>query len=186
MNSFCSAFPVLVAFLGLSTIATAADLSGGWKGTWTKDGDALPVTVTFDKTGKDYAGSFSSDALQAADIPFKEVSEKGGKVHIVLKGDETTTIFDGMLSGAALNGTFVDVNTKGTFALTRTALPAAAIKSRDVPASRGNVPAWLRPGVALGEPLAGGEIRGSRDRCVDQRQARCRPVDRRLEQGRLR
>jgi hypothetical protein len=40
------------------TLITAqpVDLAGSWKGTWTKDGDALPVTMTFSRTGDTYSG----------------------------------------------------------------------------------------------------------------------------------
>jgi hypothetical protein len=50
--------PTIAAALLLLVVtsAWAADLEGGWKGTWTKDGDALPVTVTFEKSGNGYSG----------------------------------------------------------------------------------------------------------------------------------
>ena len=130
-------FPLLL--LTLSLPAGAADLAGSWSGTWTKDNDALPVTVTIEKSGAAYSGSFSSDALQAAEIPFKEISEKRGKVHIVLKGDATTTVFDGALTGDALSSTFTEGAAKGTFALRRAAPPSAAIRTRDVTFKNGDV-----------------------------------------------
>jgi dipeptidyl aminopeptidase/acylaminoacyl peptidase len=119
--------------------AIAADLSGTWSGTWTKDGDAVPVTVTIGKTGKGYSGTFDSDALQAAGIPFSEVTEKGGKVHIVLKDDETATNFDGVLKGDAINGTLAEGDGKGTFSLTRAPAPAATVSTRDVTFTDGDV-----------------------------------------------
>jgi dipeptidyl aminopeptidase/acylaminoacyl peptidase len=127
------AFTVLVAaWVAVQAPARAADLAGGWKGVWTKDGDALPVTMSFVKTGETYFGAFDSDALQAADIPIGQVSDSGGKVHFEVKGDQTTTVFDGTIVGDALSGAFVDRDAKGSFAFTRARLPAAPARTRDV------------------------------------------------------
>lgn len=122
---------VLCAFLS-ANVSIAAGLSGGWKGIWTKDDDTLPVTITFTSSGKGYSGTFDSDALQVTGIPFSEVTETGGKIHWALKGDESTTLFDGTLAGDAITGAFVDGQSKGTFDLTRSNLPAAGVQSRDV------------------------------------------------------
>jgi dipeptidyl aminopeptidase/acylaminoacyl peptidase len=133
---------ILFAFAALLTASgavCAADLAGSWKGTWTKDGDALPMTVSFEKAATGYAGSFDSDALQVASIPFADVSDASGKIHWLLKGDETTTAFDGALHGDALAGTFTEGATKGTFVLARAALPAHSISSRDVKFANGGV-----------------------------------------------
>jgi dipeptidyl aminopeptidase/acylaminoacyl peptidase len=133
--------PVLafVAFAFCYGTAWCADLAGGWQGAWTKDGDALPVTVTFEKSGAGYSGSFDSDALQVNGIPFADVSAADGKIHWLLKGDQTTTVFDGALDGETLNGTFVEGATHGTFALARAGLPEAKVASRDVTLANGNV-----------------------------------------------
>ncbi len=133
-----SAF-AFAALLALPVPATGADLAGGWKGTWVKDGDALPVTLAFGKSAAGYSGSFDSDALQVAAIPFAKVSDIDGKVHWLLKGDESTAVFDGELDGDALAGTFVDGATHGTFALARADVPAAATASRDVTFADGAV-----------------------------------------------
>jgi dienelactone hydrolase len=129
----------LIAVLLVAASAQAADLSGSWKGTWTKDGDALPVTVTFAQTAGVWSGSFSSDALQVLDIPFTGVSDTDGKVHWLLKGDATTSTFDGALSDDALTGTFEEGSTHGTFALKRSDIAPASIVSRDVTFADGNV-----------------------------------------------
>ena len=119
--------------------AHPADITGGWQGIWTKDGDALPVAVTFEKSGGGYSGWFDSDALQVAHIPFAEVREAGGKVHFVLKGDATTSVFDGAKKGNTLEGGFTEGESKGTFVLTRAALPQAAVASRNVTFTDGDV-----------------------------------------------
>src|SRR5437588_10844806 len=106
-----------LSFSMIACVAQAADLAGGWKGTWSKVGDALPVTVSFKMALTGYTGSFDSDALQVADIPFSNVSEMGGTVHWSLKGDQSTTTFEGTLARDTLVGTFNDGKDKGTFAL---------------------------------------------------------------------
>ncbi len=125
----------LSAFITLRS-AQADDLAGGWKGTWTKDADALPVTVTFAKTGDAYSGAFDSDALQVAGIPLSDVSGTNGRV----QGDQSTAVFDGAITGKAMSGTFTDRSDKGTFELLRAAgLPAAQIRSRGVTFQNGDV-----------------------------------------------
>src|SRR5205807_478364 len=97
-------------------------------------------------------GSFDSDALQVADIPFSNVSEMGGTVHWSLKGDQSTTTFEGTLARDTLVGTFNDGKDKGTFALARAALPAAGIQSRDITFTDKNV---TLAGTLLVPPGAG-------------------------------
>jgi dipeptidyl aminopeptidase/acylaminoacyl peptidase len=108
------------------------ELVGGWKGVWTKDGDSLPVTVTFTRAGDAYSGMFDSDALQVAGIPLDDVSGTHGSVHFQLRGDQSTTVFDGTITGAKMSGTFTDGSVKGSFELARAVLPAAQIRARDV------------------------------------------------------
>src|ERR1035438_8620961 len=84
-----------------------------------KDGDALPVAMTFAKTGDAYSGTFDSDALQVAGIPLGDVSETKGRVHFQVKGDQSTTVFDGAINGGAMSGMFADGSGKGSFELTQ-------------------------------------------------------------------
>lgn len=121
----------IAALLCLAATAHADGLTGHWSGTWTKANDPLPVTVTFEKTREAFAGSFDSDALQVAGIPFRDVTENEGKVRFILQGDRTTAVFDGALAGEALAGTFDEAGVRGAFALTRTPAPPALAK-RDV------------------------------------------------------
>jgi len=121
------------AFLSLGITNTwANNLEGAWKGLWNKQGDALPVTVIFEKSRSGYAGSFDSDQLQVVGIPFSGIQETNGKVHFVLQGDQSKTIFDGRVTGDTISGTFVDGTAIGTFDLTRTTVPAIGIRTRDV------------------------------------------------------
>jgi dienelactone hydrolase len=121
------------ALLSLAVSNTwSKSLEGAWKGSWDKDGDALPVTLLFEKSSAGYSGSFDSDLLQVVGIPFKSVEETDGKVHFLLKGDQSTTVFDGWVTGDLMSGTFTDASSKGTFRLTRATIPAVGIRPRDV------------------------------------------------------
>src|ERR1700761_2789217 len=102
----------VLAFLGFALLgisaALADDLSGTWTGYWVKDHDPLPVTVTLAASGNGFSGHFDSDAIQVAGIPFSAVSETGDKVHLEVKGDEGTSVFDGTLANATIKGTFTE------------------------------------------------------------------------------
>lgn len=111
-----AAFSFLVLWLGA---AFSDDLSGTWSGYWVKDHDPLPVTVTFATAGGSFTGKLDSDALQVAGIPLSAVNESGGNIHFELKGDQTTTEFDGALTGNVIKGVFTEGAKKGAFILDR-------------------------------------------------------------------
>ena len=73
-----------------------------------------------------------SDALQVAGIPLGDVNGNQGKVHFQIKGDQSTTVFDGAVAGETMSGTFMDESSKGSFELARAALPGARLRTRDV------------------------------------------------------
>lgn len=123
---------ILFTFVISMTTSQADDLAGDWTGTWTKDGDALPVTMTFAKVGDAYSGAFDSNALQVAGIPLSDVSEINSKIHFQIKGDETTTAFDGEIAGEAMSGKFTDGKDQGSFELVRSALRSAQIRASEV------------------------------------------------------
>src|SRR5271169_1040375 len=95
----------LFAFLVAPTASQANGLAGSWKGTWTKDGDALPVTLTFARTDDAYSGTFDSDALEVSGIPLSDVSDTNGSVHFEIKGDQSMSVFDGAITGDVISGT---------------------------------------------------------------------------------
>jgi len=130
----------IIFVLAAASIATAhaADLEGHWTGTWTKAGDPIQVAVDVTKTSSGYAATFDSDALQVAAIPFAEVTAAGDRVRFVLRGDATTTSFDGKLSGDAIAGALSEGAVKGTFTLAR-AEPPPAIATRNVTFANGAV-----------------------------------------------
>ncbi len=125
---FIGILVVFAATVVTAQVACAAGLEGTWSGTWTKAGDPLGVAVTFTKAGEKYAGAFDADALQVSGIPFNEVTLAGTTVHLMLRGDATTTLFDGALDGDTLSGTLVENQVKGTFHLARTPTPPALTK----------------------------------------------------------
>src|SRR5271165_2348640 len=123
---------ILSTLIITTTASLADDLAGSWKGMWTKAGEALPVMMTFAKAGDAYSGAFDSDALQVAGIPLGDVSDTNGRVHFQIRGDQSTTAFDGNIKNDVLSGRFVDDNDGGTFELRRAAHPAAKIPQREV------------------------------------------------------
>lgn len=133
---------LLLVFLcsSFAQASTAAALTGNWRGTWIRHGDALPVTMSFTAPDDKEAGSFSSDALQVVNIPITQRSSDGDKVHFEIKGDASTTIFDGTIKNNVLTGTFVDGDAKGTFQLTRTkGLTTPSVRSHDITFRNGSV-----------------------------------------------
>jgi len=122
----------LFAFLVAPTASQANGLAGSWKGTWTKDGDALPVTLTFARTDDAYSGTFDSDALEVSGIPLSDVSDTNGSVHFEIKGDQSMSVFDGAITGDVISGTFTDGGVKGTFEMVRVAPSDSKVRTRDV------------------------------------------------------
>jgi alpha-beta hydrolase superfamily lysophospholipase len=128
---------VLVATASIAS-AHAATPEGHWVGTWTKAGDALNVTVDFSKANNAFVGTFDSDALQVAAIPFTEVTAAGDNIRFTLRGDATTTLFNGKLDGDTISGAFTEGAVKGTFTLARAA-PPPTVATRNVAFANGPV-----------------------------------------------
>ena len=137
MTTLC--LGLLLAILTVLPASVSDSLAGGWQGTWTKQGDTLPVNVTFEKSEGGYSGFFDSDALQVSHIPFSNISNTNGKVHFVLEGDATTAVFDGTLQGDTIAGALKDDGVEGTFELHRPVLPASSLTARDVSFRNGTV-----------------------------------------------
>ena len=116
------------------------DIAGAWRGVWIKQGDPLPVTMTFTRTGDTYAGVFNSDDLQASGIPVTAVRQDGDKVHFEIKGDAATSVFDGEVGDVTLSGGFVDgPDSGGHFDLKRVSGAPASVAARDVTFANGPV-----------------------------------------------
>jgi dipeptidyl aminopeptidase/acylaminoacyl peptidase len=119
--------------------AAASDIAGTWSGTWTRNGDALPVEVTFRESAGGLSGAFDSDSLQVAGIPFMQVTQSGDRVHFVLKGDQSTTVFDGREAGDTIEGSLSENDIAGRFRLVRAASAPAEPAARDVTFADGPV-----------------------------------------------
>ncbi len=131
MNRACISILIAVGAI-ISADCMAGDLGGRWSGNWSKAGDALPVTVTFQHDGDGYTGWFDSDALEVANIPLSDIHDSKGSVHFLLKGDESTSAFDGVLSQDGLKGNFRDGSMVGTFDLKRAETQAPTRRAKDV------------------------------------------------------
>jgi len=123
---------LLVGLLSFASIASAATLEGTWIGTWTKNGDALPVTMYFANTSGAWYGSFDSDALQVSLVPLEDVRPSSSSVHWLLKGDSSSMAFDGALNGDRLTGTFKENHTTGSFSLKRSLEARTPLSASDV------------------------------------------------------
>ena len=107
---------------------------------WIKGGDPLPVTMTFARTGDAYSGAFDSDALQVSGVPVSSVRTADGKVHFEIRGDASTTVFDGEIAGDGLTGGFVDgPDSGGHFDLKRASGAPAPVATREVSFQNGDV-----------------------------------------------
>jgi uncharacterized protein len=123
---------VFYLFAVLTAAASISGLAGTWTGVWTRDGDALPVTMTFAKKGPDYTGSFDSDALQVTAIPLNSIRDANGKIHFEIEGDQSRSVYDGARMGDVLSGVFSDGDAKGTFSFSRAKRSNPAVLAREV------------------------------------------------------
>lgn len=131
-----------VAAAALPPSALAQDapgLAGRWTGIWSKAGDDLAVVVTFAGAPGAWTATFDSDELQAAAIPFSEVTLKEGKLGLMLRGDASTTAFDGVLVGDIIAGEFTEGGIQGAFQLNRDLTPPAPVRTEEVVFRNGEV-----------------------------------------------
>lgn len=132
----------LLAILVLAALPSFAQepLIGTWQGPMVRQGVALPVSVTFARTGDgNLAATFSSPRQRALDIPLRNVKVNGDAVHFELVGDATTNIFDGKLAGDSLAGTFREATANGEFRFTRAAGEANPYRVEDARFTNGMV-----------------------------------------------
>ena len=114
---------ILASALMISSITLQDPIVGSWSGYWTRQGDTLAVTmeVRSADSGK-YLATFSSERLRVEGIPFLSLDRTGCcGVVMVLRGDASTTRFEGTLQGDTIAGTFEEGGNRGTFSLRRSA-----------------------------------------------------------------
>src|SRR3954462_5558181 len=99
----------LAAVVG-STASAQQALTGSWRGYWTKANDTMPVVLTASVDPAGHAhGSFSAERLRVSNIPFADIQLTGCcDVVMTLRGDRTTTVFTGRISGDSLTGALVE------------------------------------------------------------------------------
>lgn len=115
---------------------------GHWQGYWTRVGDTLLVTMDIqpgDSTNR-YRAIFSSDRLRVNGIPFNSAEREGCcRIRLTLRGDATTSVFDGRVAGDSITGTFTEAGANGTFALRRAPRTRGALREEEVQFSNGDV-----------------------------------------------
>lgn len=135
---------IAVAILCVASPTSQAQdrLSGNWKGYWSRAGDSMLVTMKVERdtsSGK-YLATFDSERLRVSGIPFAEVQLQGCcDVMLVLRGDRTTTVFNGALRGDSLAGTLREGTSEGRFAYTRVPAAMPLFEERAITFSNGAV-----------------------------------------------
>ena len=120
--------------------APSDPLAGAWRGTWSKGGDTIAVTLAIANTPSGYSGSFDSDDLQVASIPFSRVEAQGDRVTLAVQGDfGRVTVFNGELHNDRLEGVFREREVDGRFSFERDPAPPPALRTRDVTFANGAV-----------------------------------------------
>src|SRR6186713_1398916 len=99
---------VFLALLAASPAFAQSGLEGNWQGSWIREASRLGVTFVFQQVDTTLTGSFGSDQLRATGIPVSKISYRPPAVHFEIVGDRTTAMFDGVLAGDSITGTFKD------------------------------------------------------------------------------
>jgi uncharacterized protein len=129
----------LVGFLAALPLAAQRGPDGLWSGRWERDGSRLAVEMTFSRTASGYEGSFSSAQLQVIGIPLTHVRYEAPALRWEIVGDETTTVFEGILRGETLTGRYHEGAASGTFSLTRATSTEAPVREEEVAFASGSV-----------------------------------------------
>lgn len=88
--------------------------------------------MTLTRRGNATEGSFSAAQLRAVRIPLSAVQLEPARVRWELRGDSTTVVAQGRLSGDALAGTFTEGKGSGTFSLRRVAASRFAAREEEI------------------------------------------------------
>jgi len=129
-------------FLSANELAAQRQLTGDWRGHWSRAGDTLPITlhVKRDPATRAYAATFDSDRLRVMGIPFTSVRVSGCcTVVMQLQGDRTTSVFTGTLNGNTLSGEFQEAGTGGRFSFVRVQVQSTPLIEREVTFRNGDV-----------------------------------------------
>jgi len=135
-------FWMIGALLLAGTLHAQDPALGAWQGYWARSGDTLLVTLDIQPgdAPNRYRATFSSDRLRVAGIPFASAEREGCcLIRLTLRGDATTSVFQGTIKGDSISGTFVDAGASGAFALRRGPMRSSAIREEEVQFSNGVV-----------------------------------------------
>lgn len=112
-----------IAVMLIPGLLPAQDLTlGSWLGHWVRGVDTLFVSMDIQPgdTPNHYRATFSSDRLRVEGIPFASAERTGCcRIRLTLKGDATTSLFQGTLQGDSITGTFTEAGAPSTFVLRR-------------------------------------------------------------------
>jgi len=124
-------FFVLLACCSINVFSQTS-LEGYWQGVMMREGSALDVSFEFAKDKENLTGNFNAPTMRALKIPLAAVSYSAPKARFELRGDRTTTVFDGEISGDTLSGKFREGDAEGTFSLKRAKPPQPVFKQAEV------------------------------------------------------
>ena len=126
-------FTLFFCLLGLSFSGAAQEpINGHWEGEMVREGAKLPVSFDLVRETAGLKATFNSPTQRATGIPLRNVSFVSPKIHFELVGDATTIVFDGVLSGAAIEGGFRENAAQGTFSLKRVPVVPPAFAQEEV------------------------------------------------------
>jgi uncharacterized protein len=132
----------IAALLIPGTLHAQDPALGQWHGSWARGGDTLLVTMTIQPgdAPNRYRAAFSADRLRVAGIPFASTEREGCcLIRLTLRGDATTSVFEGAIAGDSIAGAFTEAGASGTFALRRGAMGTSAMREEEVQFSNGAV-----------------------------------------------
>jgi alpha-beta hydrolase superfamily lysophospholipase len=92
---------------------------GDWRGQWRKGDQAIDALMRFEQMEGAYSGSFDSEDLRVAGIPFSSVAVSGANVSVELRGDASSTTFEGAVAGDVFEGALREGEQSGSFSLHR-------------------------------------------------------------------
>jgi pimeloyl-ACP methyl ester carboxylesterase len=108
-------------------------LTGQWDGAIVVLGSELPINLHF-TDGDTLTATIDIPAQGAMGLPLRNVSREDRRVHFELMGGPGLAVFDGLVDGDSIAGTFEQSGVSGTFGLRRATEAAANPSTDDDPA----------------------------------------------------
>ena len=105
--------------------AQAIALDGSWQGVMEREGATITVRFDFQTRNGTIFGKFTSESQRTMEYPFGQVTYTHPNIAWSVDG---ALIFDGVVSGPSINGTFKEGPAGGTFSLRKVELPRQAYR----------------------------------------------------------